>query len=152
MEEAKKTYKMKWFKCIIYVQLFFNTLAMSIQGVQYITGTIYGETKDLVYAFWGQTLRTCDILFGVVNFVLAVAAIVVRMRLAKFKKDGPLCYLVFWGAQGLVSAVYTLATYAIIGEAVGTSIYTIIGVIVGTAVAVIVNYDYFNKRKELFVN
>lgn len=152
MEEEKKSYKMKWFKFIIYVQLFLGAVVMGIQGIPYITGTVYGELSELVYAMWGQSLRICDMFYGVANIILAVAAIVVRMRLAKFKKNGPLCYLIYFGVQGVVSVIYTLTTAAIIGQFPTDSIATFAGIILGTMIALATNYTYFDNRKELFVN
>lgn len=151
-QEVQKMYKMKWFKFIIYVQLFFNAVVFIVQGIPYISGTVYGEMTEMVYTYYGQALRICDILFGGVNIVLAVVAIVVRMRLAKYKKNGPLCYLIYWGAQGVFSVAYTLATCVIIGAFPSTNIATMVGVIIGTILALGFNYTYFDNRKELFVN
>ncbi|MBE5888910.1 MAG: hypothetical protein E7283_08810 [Lachnospiraceae bacterium] len=151
-QEVQKTYKMKWFKFIIYVQLFLGAALMVVQGIPYITGTVYGEMSEVVYAMWGQSLRICDVLYGVANIIFAIAAIVVRMRLAKFKKNGPLCYLIYFGAQGVVGVIYMLTTAIIIGDFPITSIPSFVGMIVGTGIAIAVNYTYFDNRKELFIN
>lgn len=74
------------------------------------------------------------------------------MRLAKFKKNGPLCYLIYFGAQGVVGVIYMLTTAIIIGDFPITSIPSFVGMIVGTGIAIAVNYTYFDNRKELFIN
>ena len=151
-QEQVKVYKMKWFKFIIYVQLFFNAVIFVIQGIQYITGGIYGVAAPFVYALYGQGLKLLDMLFGVVCIVFAVAAIWLRMRLAGFKKKAPLYYLLYIGIQGVVSVGYSLAVAAITNQFTIGTFAPLLGTIFGSLMSLVINYLYFDKRKELFVN
>ena len=78
---------MKWFKFIIYVQLFLSALGNLILGIGLLAGTAYGEYSGLVYAV-APALRAVDVVIGLALLALAAAAIVVRQRLARYLGRG----------------------------------------------------------------
>ena len=43
------TYPMKWFKFVIYVQLFLNIVVLLINAVRCTTGMLYGDDVYMVY-------------------------------------------------------------------------------------------------------
>ena len=153
-------YSMKWFKFLIYFSLFAGAAINISNGINRITGFIYsmhssGElSAETVYAFWGMPLRILDISFGLLYFGLAAFSIVTRFRLSGYKKNGPKFLYILYGANLISSLAYCVGLTFIIGD---TSIFieifgSDIGALVITCVVFYVNYKYFSKRKELFIN
>ena len=154
--EAVAAPGMKWFKFIIWVQLFLSALSLLGLGGMLFTGaqyaTEYGNARDLVYAFFRE-LQTVDLIFAVVYVALAACCIVVRMNLAKFKKGAPTQYLALLGAVVVVTVLYVAALMAIthvgIEGAMDASSAT---QIVASIVMIVLNKIYFDKRAYLFTN
>ena len=69
--EPTAQFGMKWYKFLIYFALFLGAVVNFINGVNYLTGNIYfvqsgGEaTAEMIYAFFGSSLKTIDIIFGI---------------------------------------------------------------------------------------
>ena len=147
---------MKWFKFIIWVQLFLSALMLAATSVMLFTGsrymTEYGNARDLVYLFF-QGLQVVDIIFAVVFLALAIWCIVVRMGLAKFKKGAPTQYLILLGANIAAQLVYALALAAItqinVFQAMDSSAVV---QIITSVVMIILSKIYFDKREHLFTN
>lgn len=147
---------MKWFKFIIWVQLFLSALLLAALSLALFTGshymTEYGSARDLVYLFF-QGLQIVDIIFAVVFLALAVWCVVVRMGLAKFKKGAPTQYLVLLGVNIVAQTLYAVALAVITGveifDAMGPSS---LAQIVVSIVMVFVNKIYFDKRAYMFTN
>lgn len=143
---------MKWFKFIIYVQLFLSALANLGTGISVLTGSQYGEGKELVYYVF-SSLKTVDVLYGVVLIVLAVGAIYVRMQLAGYRANGPKLYLVLMSATALASFIYIIAASSAIGElSRSLNLTTYITNLIISALLIVINAMYFKKRAHLFVN
>lgn len=145
---------MKWFKFIIWVQLFLSALGSFGSGILLASGQSYdllGEegTSALVYAIYSG-LRISDLVFGIAFIALAAFSIFVRFRLARFRADGPMLYLASLICEVVVTVLYAIATSMFLGEFVfnGSDITTI----VTNIVLIILNTIYFKKRKHLFVN
>lgn len=94
-------------------------------------------------------LSTLDKLFEIMCLALIVLAIVVRQRLAKYKKDGPNMYLIFILVQIFVGGIYNAALFIIVQN---LNFAPVIGRIVGLVILFTANKVYFDKRKSLFVN
>lgn len=144
--------QMKWYKFIIWVQLFLSALSLVGTGLMLLTGTHYGDAKGLVYLVYGG-LQAVDIIFAIVFIALAVCCIVVRMNLAKFKKGAPTQYLILLGANIAAQLVYALALAAItqinVFQAMDSSA---IVQIISSIVMIILSKIYFDKREHLFTN
>ena len=94
---------MKWYKFIIYVQLFLGALSNVINGFMCLTGAHYGSgMADYIYDYYGFGLRIIDILMGVVSIGLAVIAVLVRQQLARYKKNSPMMYLGYVGTIAII--------------------------------------------------
>ena len=148
-------YPMKWFKFVIYFQLFCNALYNVFYGYRYITGQVYGEIYNvekstLIYATW-PSLKTMDVLLGIIAILLAVFAIYVRFRLSAFRGNGPKMYLIFLLLNAVISFIYVIASNAIIG---GNATDYISGLSPFAFIVplIIANYQYFKKRASLFIN
>ena len=143
---------MKWFKFVIYAQLFLNAAASLLNAFAFFTGATYGGSADMVYAFYSG-LQAVDILFAIIYVALAVAAIYVRMRLAKFRRGAPPLYLMFLVACLAIQILYAVFAMVVTGLSpldmfdVSTVTSTI-----ATVVLIFANKVYFEKRAHLFVN
>lgn len=143
-------FPMKWYKFLIYFALFAGAVINFINGVNYATGGIYmqeGLTADQVYGFFGDELRIMDIVYGLAQIALAGFGIYTRFRLAEFKKNGPMCVYITYGAGTGVALLYALCVSSVIGE----NALNIMGLLINLIVLVC-NIVYFTKRKALFVN
>ena len=140
---------MKWFKFIIYFQLWVGMLANLVDAGKFFTGGFYEGSAELVYAYY-PALKPLDIVMGIFCLTLAVYAVVVQRSLAKFRAEGPKMYYILLGASIAVTLLYLLVGSIILGESV-FSLDTGVNLIV-SVVMIFVNLQYFNNRGHLFVN
>lgn len=142
-------FPMKWFKFVIYVQLFLAALSNLATAMLNFTGTLYGSDSDLVYLAFGG-LRALDILMGVICLALAAYAIFVRFQLAKFKRNAPVLLHILFACNIGVSLFYGIGATIIIGQNM-FNVSTISNFLT-TIVILVLNVVYFNKRTSLFIN
>lgn len=145
---------MKWFKFIIYFQLFAAAVVDVINGITCISGSHYGGDAYWVYSFY-PSLKTADVLFGICSLAVAGFAIYVRMRLAKFRRNGPTLYYIFSGATIVISLIYIIAVCSALGASVGELLSASPGTgssVITSIIMLVVNYIYFGKRADLFKN
>lgn len=140
---------MKWFKFVIWVQLFLGALSNLGTGISLLTGSIYEGYAEDVYAAFGL-MRPLDILNGLLCIALAVAAIYVRFQLSGYKQKAPTLYLYYLLAGIAVSLFYLLASSLIVGTFMGD--YSTIVSLVTNIVMYVLNRIYFEKRSFLFVH
>lgn len=154
-----RIYPMKWFKFIIYFQLFASAVLMGITAIVLITGAQYEGAAELVYLVC-PPLKAVDVIYGIVCVAVTVCAILIRQRLAHYVKGAPALYIGFTAAVMASSLVYLFAAMAALATvssdavftATGDIVSTVIGTLIGAAIFLPLNYIYFKKRKELFVN
>ena len=142
---------MKWYKFIIYFQLFASGVLTAIQGLSLASGATYstqGVDASTVYSYYNG-LQVVDILFGLMMLVLAVLCFISRSKLAGFKADGPSFYLKVLGASVGVSLLYIVIASMVTGVNL-VGIQTIVGII-ANVVLIFINKQYFDKRSDLFV-
>lgn len=140
---------MKWFKFVIWVQLFLAALTNAGTGIGLLTGFAYGGYAEDVYATFGG-LRILDILIGLLCLALAAAAIYIRFQLSGYRQKGPTLYLCFLLVSIAVSLVYMLLASLALGSFAG-DLSTIVS-LVTSLVKYFLNRIYFEKRSFLFVN
>ena len=140
---------MKWFKFIIYFQLWAGRLVNLVTAGKYFTGAYYEGNAEMVYRFF-PALQPLDIVMGVVCLALAVYAVVVQRALAKFRAKGPMMYYLMYIVNTAVTVLSLLIASIIIGQSVFTA--EVAGSIIGSLVMIFINIPYFNNRKHLFVN
>lgn len=149
---------MKWYKFIIYVQLFLSALTGLVNGIKYITGSVYGDAseRETVYELF-PSMKTVSTITGILLLAAAVVAIIARQKLAGFKHDGPMFYYITCGISIGASLIYCIAAYSELSKyswLVNTSSY-LAGSIVGILISVgllIANIIYFGHRKDMFTN
>lgn len=140
---------MKWFKFIIYFQLWASMLVYLVTAGKYLTGAYYEGSAEMVYDFF-PALQPLDIVMGVFCLALAVYAVVVQRALAKFRAKGPMMYYLMYIVNTAATVLYLLIGSIIIGQSAFTA--EVAGSIIGSLVMLFVNIPYFNNRKHLFVN
>ena len=147
---------MKWFKFIIYFQLFAAAVLNLISGLTIFTGSYYGGKDEaaLVYMVF-PNLKTLDIFYAICLIALAAADIFVRMRLAGFRTNAPKLYLGVLAAAVAVSLIYIVAFFMILGDFSGlmdlTSVISqYVSQLITSVVMIIVNAVYFKNRAPLF--
>ena len=140
---------MKWFKFIIYFQLWASMLVNLVTAGKYFTGAYYEGNAEMVYRFF-PALQPLDIVIGVICLALAVYAVVVQRALAKFRARGPMMYYLTYIVNTAVTVFYLIIGSIIIGQSAFSA--EVIGSLAGSLVMLFVNIPYFNNRKHLFVN
>lgn len=144
---------MAWYKFLIYFALFASAILNAYNGIRMITGTEYGEVKELVYAMF-DGLQSVDILVGILVLGVAAIAIFARVRLAGFYKNGPALITALYAANVIVNLVYIVALYLVLPEGVFDYIEVadyVVNIVVA-CVMIGVNAVYFGKRKDLFIH
>lgn len=140
---------MKWFKFIIYFQLWASMLVYLVTAGKYFTGAYYEGSAEMVYDFF-PALQPLDIVMGVFCLALAVYAVVVQRALAKFRAKGPMMYYLTYIVSTAGTALYLLIGSIILGQSAFTA--ETAGSFLGALVMIFINIPYFNNRKHLFVN
>ena len=92
-----QNHPMAWFKFIIYFQLFANMVIMVYNALHGFLGIAYGDDAALIYAFY-PGLKAVDVIYGLICIALIVGAFIVRQRLAHYKKNAPMQYILFVAA------------------------------------------------------
>ncbi|CCZ35553.1 putative uncharacterized protein [Firmicutes bacterium CAG:646] len=143
---------MKWFKFIIYFQLFLTMVTCVINAITYFSGLHYGGTMDaaMVYAYYGTGLKIIDIFFALVYIGIGVLAFFVRQKLAHFKKKAPTWYIGLLVCSLAANLVYLILVSILTGIFLLDA--STIGSIIGNVIMIVVNWIYFQKRTSLFIN
>ena len=147
---------MKWFKFVIYFQLFANAVANGINAIVTLTGSHYGGVADQVYTIIGG-MQVFDVLMGIVLLGLVGLALYARSRLKNFCKNGPKMYYTVFAGNAIWSVVYILGAEILVRGSVAGANYqpdysSMISSVVMTVIMLACSVVYFNKRKHLFVN
>lgn len=140
---------MKWFKFIIYFQLWVSLLSMLVMAERYFTGAYYEGNADWAYSFY-HGLRELDICMGILYIALGVYTVFVQRALAKFRARGPAMYYSLYAA----SIAIALLDVAISSIVVGYSPFNadIVKELAPSVILILINIRYINNRKHLFVN
>lgn len=145
-------FPLKWYKFIIYFQLFLAMVNCIFNTITYFTGLHYGSITDaaLVYNYYGMKLKVLDICFAILYLIAFVFAILVRQKLAHFKLKAPQWYLGFLIYTLALNILYLILASILIGVPLLDA--ALIGNLVGSVVMIVINWIYFNKRASLFIN
>lgn len=141
---------MKWFNFLTKFALIAGAVLNFLASLTYLTGTIESEgnvSPEYVYSMY-PGLKFCDIFMGLALIAIGVFAIITRNKLAKFKADGPKSLYITYVLN--IAAVIAYAVWTAV--VTGTFNFSVIGSVVIEIGYIVLNYIYFNKRKQLFVN
>lgn len=142
---------MKWYKWVIWVQLFLTALSSVFMGISLLTGKQIVDVS-FIYTLLG-TLKVLNVIFGIIYVVLAVMSILVRNQLAHYKTGAPSNFLHLLIILWVVGVVYPIIvslvtnTFSVFGDILKTIPSIIFFVIYYT-----LNRTYFKKRESMFCN
>lgn len=143
---------MGWHKFLIYFSLWAVAVVNLLNSVAFMTGASYGEMKELVYATFGG-LQALNVVYGLCLIAHAVLCVVTRFQLAGLKKLGPKLLMGVYAASLIISIGYNAVAGVILQVGAGVFLdTTTIFHLVTLAVMMAVNYIYYKKRADLFVN
>ena len=156
LQAAEARFPMKWYKFLIYFALIAGALLNLGKSFMYFSGTLYGDVApEQIYSYF-EGLRVLDIFMGIASIAVASLGIVAWYHLLKFKKRGPVLLYALYGICALINIVYCLVSVSIASGAGANASDIItsnmISPIISNLIWLSVNFSYFNKRKELFVN
>ena len=145
-------YPMKWFKFLIYIALFAGAALNAISGIQYLTGSLYGEEKDLVYQAF-PAMETLGTVIGIALLAVALLGVVARFRLAGFHRDGPKLLTLLYLSVMVVDFVFVVGLYSALPVEVADLVdkASMLYDVAVAIVMIIVNKKYFRERDALFV-
>ncbi len=143
---------MKWFKFIIYFQLFVNALINLANAITVFTGAHYQGTVAQVYSVF-PAQQAVDIGYGVLCLALAAFGVYTRFALAGFQRRGPGLYLGLIAGNILVPILFMLLSSLFTGIPLTNllDVNDIVSLAANVAM-LLVNKIYFDKRSDLFVN
>lgn len=149
---------MMWFTILVSFYLFFDAISSFFTGAEYIFGPFKFLTETGVDEFiatfseLGAKYKIADIIYGGFFIIFGVMAIIVRNKLAKFKKEAPFYLILYLIIPTIVSLIYTVA-FLIVSKTFDASQF--LSIVMQAAIQgaiVYANYIYFKKRKHLFKN
>jgi hypothetical protein len=144
---------MKWFKFLIYFGLFVGALSNAATGIQMLTGSAYGDNKELVYSF-ADGLQTLDMIIGIVALSLAALGIYTRFRLSGYHQNGPTLLLLTYAGSIAINAIYFIGIHMVLPDFIleSTDTSSLISGSIVSVIMILVNHTYFKKRASLFEN
>lgn len=149
---------MKWYKFVIWVQLFLSALSFAVTTFQLAQGafTLVSDIFPSLAAAYGYVpgewvlFTVFNVVFAVLFCALAVMCIVVRQELAAFRRVGPTHYYVLLGAAvGVQLLLIVIRSLLMSVFAADAAVLT--SMVVAVAM-IFINKAYFDKRMHLFVN
>lgn len=149
---------MKWFKFLIYFALILSVIVFLFEGLllltgsyyDYIYGALYGnnyEWKEMIYNTY-PLLNIADKIYSLFLIAAAIFFVIIRTRLASFKKDAPSQYITFLLILVVVNTIYSITTSFIL-ESADISLLANVFSLVGRY---LLEKAYFTKRNQLFIN
>lgn len=149
---------MKWYKFVIWVQLFLSALSFAVTTFQlaqgaftFVSGVFPSFAAAYGYVPGEWVLFTVfNAVFAVLFCALAVMCIVVRQELAAFRRVGPMHYYVLMGAIIGVQLLYIVIQSLMMGTLLMNPA-AFSGLFFAVAM-IFINKAYFDKRMHLFVN
>lgn len=146
---------MNWFKFLVYFLLFASAIVSFASCISYFTGSQYttaeGVTADLVYEVF-PLLKPLDIFMGVFLILYAAFVVIVRFRLAGYKKNAPRLLLVMYSVNAASGIIYAVGALIATEGQIAQSVWPmVVGTVIGSFIMIYANYVYFKKRAALFV-
>ncbi len=145
-------YPMKWHKFLIYFSLWVSALVTLSAAGQFFSGSHYNGLADAVYAKYGSSLKTLDLLMGMASIFLAVWAIYTRFQLAGYKSGAPAKLMLLYAISLIVSVLYMIFACSISGLSFSALLEDSVGTLIGNGLMMFINKVYYDKRSVLFVN
>jgi len=147
---------MKWYKFIVYIQLYAMAFLNLLTAMRFVTGAQYGNDStgapvaEVVYDYYGKGLKVIDTGIGIVSILLALFYIFVRIQLKNFRRQAPGLYITALAAGAGVNILYIVAVMIYTGQNLIQA--NMVSSIAGSVVIAVLSYIYFQKRQSMFVN
>lgn len=138
---------MKWYKFMIYFSLFAGAVVNILSGLLTVVGLF---TASEIYTIYPGTF-TYDVFVALFGFTFAGLSIYTRHALASYKKIGPKLVCVLYVASAVYAVTFGLLGAALTQGTVPFDVSDVSGAI-GNVVMAALNFVYFNKRKDMFIN
>ncbi len=159
IDSSKPELGMKWFKYLIYFQLFFSAAQYLLHAVCMIFNFQNRYTQELFNLnCFNRDLRPVGVILGILWLIPAAMTLYARFELAAFKKGAPKKFIIIVVATQLLTFVnelfVTLYKYMFFDkmEIVLSVVTLILSAAIGGLIFIYPNYIYFKKREHLFVN
>lgn len=151
-QNPKPEFGMKWHKFLIYFSLWVGAVMNAVSALMMITGEHYGGNRDVVYSVY-PSMKTVDVIFGLMLIVVSVYMIYTRFQLAGFRTGAPKKLNWVYALSLTFSLLYLAVAAGVIGLPLGDMMDSDTWATILTSIAMmVVNSVYYGKRSELFVN
>lgn len=161
---------MKWYKFLVNFLLIVMAVNVFFSGVLKICSSTvlrnlesensiaeYFEFDDIEYF---DEISAINIVYGAILCATAIPIIITRQRLKKFNYTGPLLLYIMCGIEFMYLFLYDAACYIAtqnlrLDACTRLEIFSISDLVwslISTGVLIWLNYLYFNKRRNLFIN
>lgn len=155
IQDKYQGFPMKWYKFLVYFALWAGALLNAVSGVMQMTGKSR-EKADIIYSL-APSLKTADIIFGILLIGIAVLGVITALKLLKLSSAGPKFLLFQYGISCVVSVASIIIQIIIIKNAPkleleSGALTAVITNIVFSTFMIAVNWIYFKKRESIFVN
>lgn len=155
-KSIKKPLGMKWFKFIIYGQLILMII-MSIMSVYMLMdGYVYFDGPiNITQQVYNRAplMKTIDMIYVIIIMMMTIFTVYVRHQLAKYRTNAVNIFLFFLVISALVSLSQTGLSYVIAkADPLDFVITSFVIELIWTGSLLLINFDYFKKRKHLFIN
>lgn len=148
----KPPMKMAWYRFLIYFSLFAGAFLNSLTALSLLMGRYYTnkETTERLYNMYSD-LKSLDILMALLLIAMVAWGIFTRFRLARYRKNGPLCLNIYYGCIIAWDLIFIYSLSSITGfsptEVAGYNY--MLSLMMGISF-IVSNTRYFQKRKHLF--
>lgn len=148
-------FPMKWYKFLVYFALWAGSLLNAVTGIRQVTGTSR-ENADILYSL-APSLKTCDIIFGILMILVAVLGVLTAIKLLQLSAMGPKLLMLLYIANAAISLIEMIVLVSIVKgnsklEMDSSVLTSVIVSIVVSGIMVAINWIYFKKRESIFVN
>lgn len=144
--KTQEKHSMKWHYFLM-VTMILGGIWTILNGISIAAGTQYGVQARYIYIYY-PSLKTADILYGVVVICLGVYQFVVRSALNGFRQNAIQKLVSLYVLSIGANVLYSLAVSNVDGSVILSTLIS-----TGCAVPIdICNYIYYKKRIDLFVN
>ncbi len=159
IESSKPELGMKWFKYLIYFQLFFSAAEYLFQAVCMIFNFQNSYIQELFNLnCFNRDLRPVGVILGILWLIPAAMTLYARFELAAFKKGAPKKFIIIVAATQVLAIANELFVflykYMFFDKTViiGAVASLIVGWVIASFIFIYPNIVYFKKREHLFVN
>lgn len=146
---------MSWYRFLITFGMYFGAFCCVLDAIRLFCGRQYGKQAQAVYSLI-PGLKTADVIYALVLLGIAALCIYARFRLAQFKKNGPLVFLLIFMTAVIAAVIYLIVCSSLLsrfGVSFGDLLdFQTVVTFLFCILMFVLNRSYFRKRKALFCN